>query len=71
MWDRKTEGGFPELKVLVSSDQHSSQTDVHQASQKQRIRDVIQPGKSLGHSDHKQDCKTGEDCVKPEAAAQT
>ncbi|KAF6762768.1 Rdx family-domain-containing protein [Ephemerocybe angulata] len=36
VWDRKTEGGFPELKVL-----------------KQRIRDHIQPGKSLGHSDAK------------------
>jgi len=36
VWDRKIEGGFPELKVL-----------------KQRIRDRIQPGKSLGHSDHK------------------
>ncbi|KAJ7919388.1 Rdx family-domain-containing protein [Mycena leptocephala] len=35
-WDRKVEGGFPELKVL-----------------KQRIRDVVQPGKSLGHSDKK------------------
>ncbi|KAK7063656.1 Rdx family-domain-containing protein [Favolaschia claudopus] len=35
-WDRKVEGGFPELKVL-----------------KQRIRDIIQPGKSLGHSDKK------------------
>ncbi|KAH9853739.1 Rdx family-domain-containing protein [Lenzites betulinus] len=34
VWDRKIEGGFPELKVL-----------------KQRIRDHIQPGKSLGHSD--------------------
>ncbi|KZT72618.1 hypothetical protein DAEQUDRAFT_762894 [Daedalea quercina L-15889] len=34
VWDRKIEGGFPELKVL-----------------KQRIRDRIQPGKSLGHSD--------------------
>ncbi|KAL1742429.1 Rdx family-domain-containing protein [Schizophyllum fasciatum] len=50
MWDRKTEGGFPELKVL-----------------KQRIRDVIQPGKSLGHSDNNQECKTGEDCGKAEA----
>ncbi|KIL00372.1 hypothetical protein PAXRUDRAFT_130054 [Paxillus rubicundulus Ve08.2h10] len=36
VWDRKLEGGFPELKVL-----------------KQRIRDHIQPGKSLGHSDKK------------------
>jgi len=35
-WDRKVEGGFPELKVL-----------------KQRIRDIVQPGKSLGHSDKK------------------
>ncbi|KIM45798.1 hypothetical protein M413DRAFT_64762 [Hebeloma cylindrosporum] len=34
VWDRKVEGGFPELKVL-----------------KQRIRDHVQPGKSLGHSD--------------------
>ncbi|KAG2348671.1 hypothetical protein BDR05DRAFT_372663 [Suillus weaverae] len=36
MWDRKIEGGFPELKDL-----------------KQRIRDHVQPGKSLGHSDKK------------------
>ncbi|KAG0705456.1 Rdx family-domain-containing protein [Suillus ampliporus] len=36
MWDRKIEGGFPELKSL-----------------KQRIRDHVQPGKSLGHSDKK------------------
>ncbi|KIY67344.1 hypothetical protein CYLTODRAFT_376239 [Cylindrobasidium torrendii FP15055 ss-10] len=36
LWDRKVEGGFPELKVL-----------------KQRLRDVVQPGRSLGHSDKK------------------
>ncbi|KAK7470862.1 hypothetical protein VKT23_002278 [Stygiomarasmius scandens] len=36
VWDRKTEGGFPELKVL-----------------KQRVRDLVQPDKSLGHSDSK------------------
>ncbi|EDR14148.1 uncharacterized protein LACBIDRAFT_305677 [Laccaria bicolor S238N-H82] len=36
VWDRKVEGGFPELKVL-----------------KQRIRDLLQPGKDLGHSDRK------------------
>ncbi|TFK76115.1 hypothetical protein BDN72DRAFT_831551 [Pluteus cervinus] len=36
VWDRKVEGGFPELKNL-----------------KQRIRDIIQPGRSLGHSDKK------------------
>lgn len=34
VWDRKVEGGFPELKVL-----------------KQRVRDVLEPQKSLGHSD--------------------
>lgn len=33
-WDRKIEGGFPELKDL-----------------KQRIRDVVDPAKDLGHSD--------------------
>ncbi|KAL7424278.1 hypothetical protein Q5752_001868 [Cryptotrichosporon argae] len=33
-WDRKTEGGFPELKIL-----------------KQRIRNLVQPGLDLGHSD--------------------
>jgi len=36
IWDRKQEGGFPELKVV-----------------KQKIRDILQPGKSLGHSDRK------------------
>ncbi|KAF9008681.1 Rdx family-domain-containing protein [Cyathus striatus] len=36
IWDRKLEGGFPELKAL-----------------KQRVRDHIEPGKSLGHSDKK------------------
>ncbi|KEI41036.1 uncharacterized protein L969DRAFT_86289 [Mixia osmundae IAM 14324] len=34
VWDRKTEGGFGEMKEL-----------------KQRVRDLIAPGKSLGHSD--------------------
>ncbi|KAF8322208.1 hypothetical protein DL93DRAFT_2072078 [Clavulina sp. PMI_390] len=36
IWDRKTRGGFPELKEV-----------------KQIIRDHIQPGTSLGHSDKK------------------
>lgn len=35
IWDRKRDGGFPEIKVL-----------------KQRVRDVVDPGKSLGHSDN-------------------
>ena len=34
VWDRKTDGGFPEAKEL-----------------KQRVRDVISPDDSLGHSD--------------------
>ena len=49
LWDRKTEGGFPETKIL-----------------KQRVRNHIEPGLDLGHSDKpstqkqkKEDC---EDC---------
>ncbi|OCK82148.1 hypothetical protein K432DRAFT_232201 [Lepidopterella palustris CBS 459.81] len=34
LWDRKTEGGFPETKVL-----------------KQLVRDHLDPGRDLGHSD--------------------
>ena len=34
LWDRKTDGGFPETKEL-----------------KRRVRDVIQPGRNLGHVD--------------------
>ena len=34
LWDRKTDGGFPEAKVL-----------------KQRLRNHIDPGRNLGHSD--------------------
>ncbi len=34
VWDRASDGGFPEPKVL-----------------KQRVRDVIAPDRSLGHSD--------------------
>lgn len=34
VWDRKVEGGFPELKVL-----------------KQRVRDLVEPERDLGHSD--------------------
>ena len=34
IWDRKADGGFPEIKAL-----------------KQAIRDRIDPGRSLGHSD--------------------
>ncbi|SPO01121.1 related to selenoprotein domain protein [Cephalotrichum gorgonifer] len=34
LWDRRTDGGFPETKEL-----------------KKRVRDVIQPGRDLGHVD--------------------
>ena len=34
VWDRKTERGIPELKML-----------------KRRVRDVIAPGKDLGHAE--------------------
>jgi Uncharacterized protein conserved in bacteria len=57
VWDRKSEGGFPELKVLVRITTNVSVdlwvTERGIASQKQRIRDRVQPGKSLGHSDKK------------------
>ncbi|KAM0793513.1 hypothetical protein ACM66B_000952 [Microbotryomycetes sp. NB124-2] len=43
VWDRKTEGGFPELKVL-----------------KQRIRNLINPEQSLGHSDKKSSRETAQ-----------
>lgn len=52
MWDRKVNGGFPELKVLVSR-MTTAYDVVFTLAQKQRIRDHIQPGKSLGHSDRK------------------
>ncbi|KAL0077018.1 Rdx family-domain-containing protein [Phycomyces blakesleeanus] len=45
VWDRKQDGGFPEVKEL-----------------KQRIRDLIAPHKSLGHSDRKPVKKEEEDC---------
>ncbi|MET0605735.1 MAG: SelT/SelW/SelH family protein [Beijerinckiaceae bacterium] len=34
IWDRKTDGGFPDAKIL-----------------KQRVRDLIDPGRDLGHID--------------------
>jgi Rdx family len=34
VWDRKTDGGFPETKEL-----------------KRRIRDLVEPGRGLGHVD--------------------
>ena len=54
VWDRKVEGQFPELKHLVSFSESLrglSKTGDVGAPQKQRIRDRIQPDRSLGHSD--------------------
>lgn len=52
VWDRKIEGGFPELKILVRHLRlYLKYLFRSAAQQKQRIRDHVQPGKSLGHSD--------------------
>ncbi|KAI0959796.1 hypothetical protein AcW1_004520, partial [Taiwanofungus camphoratus] len=54
VWDRKIEGGFPELKVLVRYPSSECLGIIYcYHFQKQRIRDRLQPGKSLGHSDSK------------------
>jgi hypothetical protein len=42
LWDRKTDGGFPETKEL-----------------KRRVRDVIEPGRNLGHVDRDHDKEKG------------
>jgi selenoprotein W-related protein len=34
IWDRKADGGFPDIRVL-----------------KQKVRDVVDPGRDLGHVD--------------------
>lgn len=56
-WDRKVEGGFPELKILVSRTTQlgrAARADEgvwwRARSQKQRIRNLIEPEKDLGHS---------------------
>jgi predicted Rdx family selenoprotein len=56
VWDRKVEGKFPELKDLVRLARLFHYQDylkarIVRAPQKQRIRDHIQPDRSLGHSD--------------------
>lgn len=55
IWDRKIEGGFPELKALVSILFSLPTVCPVQIGllQKQKIRDIVQPGVSLGHSDKK------------------
>lgn len=52
LWDRKTEGGFPETKIL-----------------KQRLRNHIEPGRDLGHSDKPSKTQTS-DTSKPTEPAQ-
>ncbi|KAF2719148.1 seleno protein domain-containing protein [Polychaeton citri CBS 116435] len=42
IWDRKSEGGFPETKVL-----------------KQKVRNLIEPERDLGHSDRQSAKKSG------------
>lgn len=42
LWDRQTDGGFPETKEL-----------------KRRVRDVIEPGRDLGHVDRDHGAKAG------------
>ncbi|CAM1505386.1 Fc.00g110230.m01.CDS01 [Cosmosporella sp. VM-42] len=43
LWDRKTDGGFPETKEL-----------------KRRVRDVVEPGRDLGHVDRGAGSKGGD-----------
>ena len=56
LWDRKTDGGFPETKEL-----------------KRRVRDVIQPGRDLGHvdRDYGRKKKEGEEEGEEEEVAKT
>jgi predicted Rdx family selenoprotein len=51
IWDRKTEGGFPELKVVVCAVTYPQMLLYFTSLQKQRIRDLIAPNRNLGHSD--------------------
>jgi predicted Rdx family selenoprotein len=53
LWDRKTEGGFPEAKVL-----------------KQRLRNHIEPGRDLGHSDKPSKTQSSDTSAKPTEPAQ-
>ena len=54
LWDRKTEGGFPETKIL-----------------KQRLRNHIEPGRDLGHSDKPSKTQTSDTSSKPIEPAQS
>jgi selT/selW/selH-like putative selenoprotein len=52
LWDRKTDGGFPETKEL-----------------KRRVRDVIEPGRDLGHVDRNHAVEAREAAATTAAAA--
>lgn len=52
LWDRKTDGGFPETKEL-----------------KRRVRDVIEPGRDLGHVDRNHAVQASEATAPGSAAA--
>lgn len=64
MWDRKVEGGFPEVSSQLRRYKNRNKLNVWPSRPavftssneqlkvlKQRIRNVIQPKQSLGHSD--------------------
>lgn len=54
LWDRKTDGGFPETKEL-----------------KRRVRDVIEPGRDLGHVDRDHPRPSAQAPAPSDAAAPT
>jgi predicted Rdx family selenoprotein len=58
LWDRKTEGGFPETKVwILSMTYHFQRSLTYAQVLKQRVRNVIDPGRNLGHVDGKKAIK--------------
>ncbi|KAL9614672.1 MAG: hypothetical protein Q9167_000877 [Letrouitia subvulpina] len=54
LWDRKVEGGFPEVKQL-----------------KRLVRDIIDPGRDLGHVDRRKPASTDESQAASGSAAAT
>ncbi|EHY53972.1 hypothetical protein ABEF95_000641 [Exophiala dermatitidis] len=53
LWDRKTDGGFPETKEL-----------------KNRVRNIIDPDRDLGHIDRSLKKKNGQDQERDQASQQ-
>jgi hypothetical protein len=60
LWDRKVDGGFPETKVesLITYQEILSELLTGKQQLKQRVRDVIDPGRNLGHVDSKKAIET-------------